>query len=185
MKTCRFCRQEVDDHARRCSHCQADISLLGRLRGVQTMVSAVIAVGGLGFGIYEKHIADGAKTELKQEQEALVKVLDETPEQDIAEKYKHGKTENALRADLKKNPKNIDARIRLRYLQHRKNMERRRKQMAKKSNDGRVSSRKRTGRRPPFRTSSRRGNSTFNRDPRVQPASGVRKSNPPVRNASQ
>lgn len=188
MKTCRFCLQEVDDYARRCSHCQADISLFGRLRVVQTIVTGVIAIGGVAFGFYEKHIAKTATQELKHEQQALTQVLDSVPENEIAEKYKTGQNENELKAELKKNPKNIDARIRLRWLQRHRSRngkgQGRPKGVAKKP--GRKVSQQNSRPKPPSNATARRPDhpNAANRSRRrgrsrgrVVPASAVRNDN--------
>lgn len=121
MSQCRFCYEEINSHARRCPKCHADLSFLGRLAGLRTLASVLAAMGGLGFGVYEKLQAMEASRELEQEQAALMQVLDNVPETELTEKFgEPKKDENQLKADLKKNPKNVDARIRLRMLQHRK-----------------------------------------------------------------
>jgi len=117
MTICRFCRTDIDGKARRCPHCHADLSLFGRLRPI---ISIAAAIGGMGFGLYEQDKAIHSHAELQQEHAALTKVLDSVPEKDIPEKYKNGKSESACAAEVKRNPGNIDARIRLRWLQRRK-----------------------------------------------------------------
>ena len=116
MANCRFCRTDVDDRARRCPHCHADHSFFGRFRPI---VTAVAALGGMGYGVYEQFEASHSKAEMKQEQAALAKVLDSVPEENIPEKYKTDKSESQLAAEVKKNPKNTDARIKLHVLRRR------------------------------------------------------------------
>lgn len=153
MKICRFCRQEIDAQARRCAHCQADVSLLGRFK---PLVTALIAVGGIGFGLYEQHLAQGSQAELKHEQDALVKVLGSVPESELAHVCATELNEEQARAEVKKNPKNYKARNQIARL---KGLAQKRRNSNKAHVAGQKTVRMAAGKTPPRTANNRpRGN---------------------------
>ena len=138
MQPCRYCYQEVDSQARRCPHCRSDLTLFGKLGLLQPVVSMLIAVGAFAFGIYERNEAKKSQSEMEMEQAALVKVLQSGSPQDLAVKYQNdAASEEELKKELRKNPRNVDARIRLRMKQHSRNGTGRKSRVAGKPSNGR------------------------------------------------
>jgi hypothetical protein len=119
MQPCRYCYKEVDPQARRCPYCRSDLTFLGRVGLMQPVASVLIAVGGFVYGVYERIEAKKSRGELEMEQAALVKVLQSGLTEKLAARYGDDTaTVEQLKQELRRNPKNVDARIRLRMKQH-------------------------------------------------------------------
>jgi hypothetical protein len=122
MQPCRYCYQEVDPKASRCPHCRSDLTVFGKLRLLQPIASVLIAVGGSVYGFYERTQSQKSLGEYEMEQAALAKVLQSASPQELAAKYQNDPaSEDDLKKELRRNPRNVDARIRLRLKQHSRN----------------------------------------------------------------
>lgn len=120
MHTCRFCRKEVDERARKCPYCQSSLWFGGRLSIFQKLASVLLAVAGLGFGYVERQQAQEARSEQQLEQDAMKELLQSIPEEQLAASFQAGDdSEEQLKAQLKRNPRDVNARIRLRMKQQR------------------------------------------------------------------
>jgi hypothetical protein len=137
MQPCRYCYKEIDPQARRCPYCRSDLTIVGKLRLLQPVASVLIAVGGFVYGIYERSEAKKSQGEMEMEQAALVKILQSGSVQDLAAKYK-GDTAGVeeLKTELRRNPRNLDTRIRLRLKQHVPDFAGRRNKVASKARKG-------------------------------------------------
>lgn len=138
MQPCRYCFKEVDPQARRCPYCRSDLTLFGKLRLLQPIASALIAIGGSVYGFYERGRSQKSQAEYEMEQAALVKVLQSGSPEELAAKYQNDTaSEEELKKQLRRNPRNVDLRLRLRMKQHARGRSNRPSRIAGKSRNGR------------------------------------------------